>query len=152
MMPVNQTTPYPVFVLLRAYSYAGFLLLVTVVYNLGLRERGAALQEFIIWLAIIVTLYAFYILAAQRLGLPQPPKGRYGTGEGGAIAGGEEGNFAGENRFLFRTIGSFREPSFLGIWLVLPFFYSLIERHRRRFHWRSILIGLGVLSTGSLTA
>jgi hypothetical protein len=153
MMPPLSTTPYPVFVLLRAYSFLGFLLIVTMVYNLTLSGKGEALIDYMVWLGVAVVVFAFYVFAAQRLGLPMPPKGRFATGEGGAISGGEEGQFGDSTeKFLFRTLGSFREPSFLGIWLVVPFFYSLLPSARSPYHWRTAVIGLGLLSTGSLTA
>jgi hypothetical protein len=153
LMPELATTSYPVFVFLRGYSFFGFLFLSLVVFNYARTGSQQRLLEFISMLGVLVTLYALYILAAQRLQLPMPAKTRFGTGEGGAISGGESGHFGDANeRFLFRTIGSFREPSFLGIWLIAPFFLSIAAAGGKLINWRTIVIGLGILSTGSLTA
>lgn len=153
MMPALATTTYPTFLFLRGYSFFGFLFLSIVVYNYARSGSPQKLLDLIAILGVLVTAYAIYVLIAQRLSLPMLPKTRFGTGEGGAIAGGESGYFGDSNeQYLFRTIGSFREPSFLGIWLVLPFFFSIAAAGGKLLNWRTVVIGLGILSTGSLTA
>ena len=152
-MPAMATTSYPTFVFLRGYAFFGFLFLSIVVFNYARQASPDKLLNVVTVLGILVTLYAVYVLLAQRLQLPMIPKTRFGTGEGGVIAGGETGYFGdATERYLFRTIGSFREPSFLGIWLIVPFFLSIAAAGGKVLNWRSIFIGLGILSTGSLTA
>jgi len=151
MHPATATTPYAGFVLLRGYSFLGYLLVLILVYNFAITDTRQRLVDFVVWLGVAVTLYAVYVYVAARVGLPVPPKGRYGTGEAGAQAGGAIGHFGdGNERFLVRVVGSFREPSFMAVWLIVPFFLSLTQG-RRAMNWRTVLIGLGLLGTGSLT-
>jgi hypothetical protein len=151
MHPSTATTPYPVFVLLRAYSFLGYLLLMVIIYTYAQTEERQRLVDFIIMLGVVMTAYATYVFIAQRYGLPVPRKTRYGTGEAGAQAGGDSGEFGdGNERYFARLAGSFREPSFLAVWLIVPFFLSL-TRGRRLINWRTAVLGFGLLGTGSLT-
>lgn len=151
MHPSTATTPYAGFVLLRGYSFLGYLLVLILVYNFAITDTRQRLVDFIVWLGVAVTLYAVYVFIAARVGLPVLPQSRYGTGEAGAQSGGAIGQFGdGNERFLVRVVGSFREPSFMAVWLIVPFFLSL-TRGKGAMNWRTLVIAMGILGTGSLT-
>ena len=90
----------------------------------------------------IVALAAIYIYVAQVFTLWEPPRTRIGTqGE--------------EQRTIFsyafhRAMGTFREPSHLAEWMLVPFLVSLLQNQLRSFVW-PMLMGSVILLTGSLT-
>jgi len=66
------------------------------------------------------------------------------------------GTSGGEQSTVFtyafhRAMGSFREPSHLALWLVVPFFLSFLIPQKSKGILFSILIGSVILLTGSLT-
>jgi hypothetical protein len=63
--------------------------------------------------------------------------------------GGEEQHVVFTYAF-HRALGTFREPSHLAEWLLVPFFLGLLPHRARDLLW-PMLIGLVVLLTGSLT-
>lgn len=136
-MPPLATTSYGVFIALRFFVVLAFIAALMLTLRMG--PRRDELVAFVLKLGTAMAGLALYIYVAQLTGLPDIPRTRVGT----------DGEAVTHVSFTFafhRALGTFREPSYLAAWLVLPFFLSL-----RKPGWRSLLIGLVILLTGSLT-
>ena len=141
-MPAKATTPYLAYITLRFMTMASFGALVFITFWLLARGYKPQIVRFLAGLCLFISAAALYIYFAQIYGWPEPPRTRMGTG------GGEQSvtfTYA-----FHRALGTFREPSHLAEWLVLPLFMSFAESG-----WVFYLArGLGVMTlllTGSLT-
>jgi len=140
-MPQRATTELPVYLGLRFLTLVAFLAWWQVPLWLIAQGQRERIKSGLILLGVLVSIYALYVYYAQTHGLPEIPRSRVGTG--------------GEmQKTLFtyafhRALGSFREPSHLAEWLILPLFLSLDQR--RKLNWQSVIIGTTMLLTGSLT-
>lgn len=141
-MPRKATTPYLFYITLRFMTMASFGSLVFVTFWLLVRGYKPKVVRLLTTLCLIFSVAALYIYVAQLYGLPEPPRTRMGTG------GGEQ-----SVKFTYafhRALGTFREPSHLAEWLVLPLFMSFADTGWISYAAR----GLGVTAlflTGSLT-
>ena len=142
LMPPLATTSYPVFVSLRFVKILSFISAIYLVYWLCARGHEDFIIKWPVIIGIFISVVAVYIYIAQVYGLPELPKTRMGTG------GGQPSTVF--SYAFHRATGTFREPSHLGEWLVLPFFLSLFRR-RRILNIHTIFIGSVLLLTGSLT-
>lgn len=141
IMPSGATTNYFLFVALRFFSILSFAAIVSIVFYLSLRGYNNQIKEMVVYLGVMISIWALYIYIAQLLGLPEPLRSRMGTG------GGQQDTTFSYYAF-HRAMGTFSEPSMLAVWLLLPFFLSFISRKRRMIP--SIIIGAVMLLTGSL--
>lgn len=142
IMPAYASTPYIAFISLRFINLLSFISVVYLVYWLLINGYKDSVVKWTVIIGSIISLAAVYIYFAQVYGLPEPPRNRLGTG------GGEQ---ATTFTYAFhRASGTFREPSLLAEWLVVPFFLSLIYR-RGKPNIHTIIIGTTILLTGSLT-
>lgn len=141
-MPEISTTPYPLFIALRFAAIAGFLAAAYCVVWLLQYGAPERIRVGIVLIATFLALVALYIYVAPSLGLPEPPRTRLGTG-------GKEQSTVFTYAF-HRALGTFREPSHLAAWLVLPFFLSLIRKGLLP-PFSTLVIGAAILLTGSLT-
>jgi hypothetical protein len=141
-MPPKATTPYLMYIALRFMTMASFGSLVFVTFWFLVRGWKPQLIRLMTLLCLLVSLAALYIYFAQIYGFPEPPRTRLGTG------GGEQ-----SIKFTYafhRALGTFREPSHLAEWLVLPLFMSFASQGWTSYAAR----GLGVIAlllSGSLT-
>lgn len=142
IMPSEATTNYFLFVALRFLSILSFAAIISIVFYLSIKGYNNQIKEMVVYLGVIISIGALYIYIAQLLGLPEPFRSRIGTG-------GEQQATTFEYYFFHRAMGTFREPSMLAEWLLLPFFLSFISRKRMMIP--SIIIGAIILLTGSLT-
>ena len=115
-MPLGATTPYPVFILLRFFTLLSFV--ASVYVALWLLQQGCRehVIKAVVTIGCFISVAALYIYAAQIYGLPELPRNRLGT------AGGLQAI-----RFTYdfhRAIGTFREPSLLAAWLIVPLFLA----------------------------
>lgn len=138
-LPVGSTTQYEVFVTLRLFSIAAFSAATFVGYVSMLRIPKQALRIIYV-VGCIIAVFAVYIYFAQVHGVWEPPRSRLGTNGGDQVT-----------RFTYafhRAMGTFREPSHLAQWLVLPVFaaFSFGASTMVKFLLLSVL-----LLTGSLT-
>lgn len=141
-MPPLSTTPYLVFVSLRFLTILSVLSFALLLWFLLRQGMGKQLKRFLIGLGCIVSIVGLYIYAAQKLGLPEIPRTRVGT-TGLAV---EEVKFT----YAFhRLLGTFREPSHLAEWLILPMFLAFSEGKKRLPS--QILMSVTMLMTGSMT-
>jgi hypothetical protein len=142
LMPPLSTTPYLVYVSLRFFtilSVLSFALLLWFLLRQGMSEQ---LKRFLISLGCIVSIVALYIYVAQNMGLTELPRTRVGT----------NGLPVEEIRFTYafhRVLGTFREPSLLAGWLILPMFLAFSEGKKRLPS--QILMSVTMLMTGSMT-
>jgi len=141
LMPQRGSTSYLGYLALRFLIIWSFLATVFCAYWLCRHVGVWKLSEDLSNVGVLISLFAFYIYLAQVYGWPEPPRLRSGTGGG-----------AQTTTFTYafhRAMGSFREPSHLAEWLVLPFFLSLTLR--RLSAVKSIIILGAILLSGSMT-
>ena len=146
MMPAYATLPYWLFVTLRYASVLSFLSAFYLGFWLLWAGRRRDLSHAIVRIGVIFAVVALYIYVAGLVGLPEPPRTRLGTG---GFAGQVTAEFSSAGLMFRRAIGTFREPSHLADWLLLPFFLSL-GRPGVRARVATALIALTLLLTVSL--
>jgi hypothetical protein len=142
IMPGKATTNYFLFVALRFLSILSFAAIMSIVFYLSIRGYNNQIKEMVVYLGVIISICALYIYIAQLLDLPEPFRSRMGTG-------GDQQPTTFSTYAFHRAMGTFREPSILAEWLLLPFFLSFISRKRMMIP--SIIISAVMLLTGSLT-
>lgn len=141
-MPPKATTPYLFYVTLRFMTMASFGSLVFVTFWFLVRGWKPQIIRLMAGLCLFISLAAIYIYLAQIYGWPEPPRTRMGTG------GGEQ-----SIKFTYafhRALGTFREPSHLAEWLVLPLFMTFTQGGLLFYSARAAGV-LALLLTGSLT-
>ena len=142
LLPKGATTSYYLFIFLRYFQYLVFIAVYIISLNHLNSNSFFSLAKIVVVGGVVISLYAIYVYVAQIYGLPEIPRGRIGTG-------GEEQSVTFTYAF-HRAMGSFREPSHLAEWLVLPFFMTFW----RKTYWNlsaRITIVFVILLTGSLT-
>lgn len=137
-MPSLSTTPYPVFIALRFLPLA--MVISTLAIMGALQDRQNELFKFVVRLGTWISAIALYVYVAQLVGLPDIPRTRLGTD------GMEVTNVSFSYAF-HRATGTFREPSGMAVWLILPFFLSF-----RSPSWRTYLMGAAIMLSGSMTS
>jgi hypothetical protein len=143
IFPENTTSNYGIYVALRYLNFFIFISVVVLTYIAASDLGDLMVQNLIYKIGVIVSIYALYVYIAHFVGFPELlPRSRLGTG-------------GGEQSVVFtyafhRAVGSFREPSHLAEWLILPLALSFVNR--QKFHLiGQTLIGATILLTGSLT-
>lgn len=142
LLPVGSTTDYAGFIFLRYFQFIVFLAVYLISITFLERHGLERLGRLITVCGVLVATYALYVYVAQIVGFPEIPRNRLGTG--------------GEQQAVYfsyafhRAMGSFREPSHLAEWLVIPFFMTLLNNSIRYLAAR-ILLMFVILLTGSLT-
>jgi len=145
MSPVFATTAYPVYLVLRWLWLLSFIATLALVFWLFVEGCGDAFIRWLVHLAALVALAAIYIYFAQINGWWEPPRTRIGTGIAAGLAE-QATNFVG---LFHRAMGTFREPSHLGAWLVLPLWLSFTGAGWRA-RAETLVIGLTIALTVSL--
>lgn len=141
-MPSMASNPYPVYMALRVFVLAAFLSAGYCAWWLCKKARFEDFAGAIVFVGVVLSALALYIFIAQVIGLPEPPRSRAGT------SGAEQATTF--SYAVHRAIGTFREPSHLASFLLLPLFLSLRGRGLASLA-RSVIIGSALLLTGSLT-
>lgn len=143
-MADRATTSYSIFVSLRYLEILAFWVALYVTYRIA-RTRGTQnLLDFYVKLGLVVASYALYAWVAQQYGLWELPRTRIGTG------GQDFLNQSVTFQYGFhRALGSFREPSHLAQWLILPLFACLVRFDRRVYPYFVVMLGAFLL-TGSV--
>lgn len=142
IMPQNSTTGYFTFINLRFFTLASFGAFTVATYWLLVRGYRPEIMRFLAWLCLALSISALYIYVAQVYGLPELPRTRLGT------TGGEQ---ATKFTYAFhRAMGTFREPSHLAEFMILPILATLSTSGR--IFTAARVFGIIVLFlTGSLT-
>lgn len=138
-LPVGATTQYSAFVTLRLVSIVAFSAATFVGYSAMLRSPTQVLR-IVYSVGCLVALLSIYIYFAQVFGAWEPPRSRLGTNGGEQVT-----------RFTYafhRAMGTFREPSHLAQWLVLPVFSSFAFGASTFVKFLLVAV---LLLTGSLT-
>ncbi|MBT4763101.1 MAG: hypothetical protein HOO06_15520 [Bdellovibrionaceae bacterium] len=141
-MATGATTGYIPFIFLRFFKILSFLSAVGITYWLLCVGKRKELVNNIVSIGFIIAIYSVYVYIAQVYGLPELPRTRMGTG------GGDQ-NVTFTYAF-HRAMGSFREPSHLAEWIVVPLFLSYFNK-QKVLNIKSFLMGTTLLLTGSLT-
>lgn len=141
-LPQRATTTYFWFIFLRYFQILVFAAVYWLCIDYLKRNALNDLARLVIWAGLLVSAYALYVYVAQIGGLPEIPRNRMGTtGEQQAVS---------FSYAFHRAMGSFREPSHLAEWLVLPIFMTFISRSVWCLVARVALIAV-VLLSGSMT-
>jgi hypothetical protein len=142
MMPAQATTSYDAFIGLRVLSLLAFFATYAITYHLCDRGLHNQIVKLVVFSGFVVALASLYFYCAQLYGLPDMPRTRVGTNVNGL----QPTVFA----YAFhRAMGTFREPSYLAAWLLLPLLLSI----RTQQHWVNLYsasMGTVLLLTGSL--
>lgn len=142
LLPTDASTSYPVFTFLRYFQLIVFIVVYVLVLSFLKKNGLDRLAHIIVIGGVVAALYAIYVYAAHVYGLPEIPRTRMGTG-------GDEQSIIFAYAF-HRALGSFREPSHLAEWLVVPFFMTFWGRGYGSLIAR-LLITFVLLLSGSLT-
>jgi hypothetical protein len=142
LMPENATTAYPIYVFIRFVDLMVFISSVVLVYSLCNNGYKKRLIAFIVLLGTVLSIAAIYMYMAQLYGWWEPPRNRMGTG-------GQETGATFFSYTFHRATGTFREPSHLAEWLIVPFFLSMAYK-RLVVNVHSVLMCSAALLTGSL--
>jgi hypothetical protein len=141
--PKNTSTEYFFYVFIRYINILAFFAVVILVLDVCRSFGVDKVENLIFNIGVCVAAYAVYVYLAQIFGLPELlPRNRMGTG------GGEQSvvyTYA-----FHRASGSFREPSHLAEWLIVPFVLAF-TRNGLNSRLGATLIGVVILLTGSLT-
>jgi hypothetical protein len=141
LLPVHSTTSYFNYIALRFVNLIAFAGALIVVHHVARLEGQKRIIQMVANIGAGFALFALYIYLAQIGGLWEPWRNRMGTG-GGAQS-------IVFSYAFHRAMGTFREPSHLAEWLLLPLFCGL---QPAKWNWlKSILILAVILLTGSLT-
>jgi hypothetical protein len=146
LQPARATLPYPFYIAVRYINVLAFAAAFYLTYWLQARGYRDVLIKRVVVVGVIVGAAAFYIFFAQMLGLPELPRTRMGTGGGEQVTG----RFSSANISYVRMLGTFREPSHLAEWLLVPLFISL-TRPGVRGRIGAALLTTTMLLTVSLT-
>ena len=143
-MPALAPLPYELFIIVRYINLLSFTAVLYLTFWLLTQGYSKSLTNWIVLIGVLVSLAALYLYFANIYGLPEPSRSRLGTG------GGEQATTFSYGYFFYnRALGTFREPSHLAEWLLLPLFFSL-TRPGKAAIVSTFLIGSTLLLTVSL--
>ena len=141
-LPVKATSSYLAYISLRFISLIIFVCTMTIAYWLLQKGFQRRLIRDLSLVGGFFSLVAIYIYFAQLYGWYEPPRTRMGT------SGGEQSIIF--SYAFHRAMGTFREPSHLAEWLILPMFASFACNERWAWLCRTTSM-VALLLTGSLT-
>lgn len=143
-MPSRATTDYHTFIILRYFNYLLFFTTTILVYKLANKFSSNLLVKWINFACILIIVVSIYTYFAQIFGFWEPTRNRIGTGGQDFIL--EEIRYS----YAFhRFTGTFREPSHLATFLILPFFL-FSSQFKTKFGLSHAIIIILILLTGSL--
>ena len=145
LMPTLSTTSYPLFICLRFIKLLSFIATIYLVYWLLAKRNRYSVIKWTVIIGTIVSIIAIYYYFVRTYGLPAFLPNRLST------SGRVPTEFGTYTYAFHRAAGTFREPSHLAEWLVVPFFLSFIY-YKKKFNIYAAIIGTTILLSGSLTA
>jgi hypothetical protein len=145
LMPPLVTMPYWAYVTFRYLNFIAFASAMYLTNWLVTEGEGEAVVRGVILIATGICIVSLYIYAAHIFHLPEPPRNRAGT-----AGAGQATSFSSEGFFYARATGTFREPSGLAEWLILPFFLSFIFREKRDKIRSAIISGTMILTVSMI--
>jgi len=144
LMPTLSTTSYPFFVCLRFIKLLSFIAAIYLIYWLLVKGNRYSVIKWTVIIGTLVSIVAIYYYFVWTYGLPTFLPNRLSTG------GNIPTKFGIYSYAFHRAAGTFREPSHLAEWLVVPLFLSFIYC-KKKINIYAIIIGTTILLTGSLT-
>lgn len=116
---IELSTKFHVFITLRVFNWIAILTLIGVTYYLLKQGYKEVILKMLVLIGVFIALFAIYNYVASVFGFFEPIRNRMGT------AGGMQATvfWAGKGSY-HRALGSFREPSFLAMWLIAPLFFA----------------------------
>ena len=140
----KMTTPYYLFVMIRYLNTLSYLAMVMILIELCIAGKWEWIIKFIVNLGVLVSFYAVYVYFAQTYNFSELlPRSRLGT-----AAGAQSIVFSYE---FHRAMGSFREPSHLAEFLMVPFILAFLNGDKL-VAWKKIIIFIVIFLTGSMSA
>lgn len=143
LLPPLITTPYLTFVALRFVTVLSFIATIYIVWFMLARGQQSVAIRATVVTGSLIALAAIYIYVAETSGLPEPPRTRLGSN-------GEPVQVVAFSYAFHRALGTFREPSLLGAWLIVPLLLGM-RTSRRPINVPTVLMGGALLLTGSLS-
>jgi hypothetical protein len=137
---ISLTVPFSAYILLRILNIISFIAAIGVVCYLLEQYKPARLMATIIMLGVVIALFSYLVYYVQTHFLSN-------MGQNRATSYFAQGQVIFSYPF-HRAVGTFREPSLLAAWLMVPFVMSLSSIYLVP---ASILIGGILLLTGSLS-
>lgn len=141
-MPPMATTSYIAYICLRVLGLLVFSFTVISIRRALCDGEEDFIVKGIAVCGLILSVLALYVFVAHKYDLPEPARTRIGTD------GGEQA--VQFSYFFHRALGTFREPSHMAAWLILPFFLSLAYG-QWRFLVSAAIIASAIVLSGSLT-
>lgn len=144
-MPPMVTMPYWAYVSFRYLNIIAFLSALYIAHWLVLEGEGEALVRGIVTISVIICAMSIYIYFAHIFNLPEPPRNRAGT------SGLKQSTTFSSSGFNYsRATGTFREPSGLAEWLMLPFFLSFSFKEKADKIRSAIISGTIILTVSMM--
>ena len=144
LMPTLSATSYPLFVCLRFIKLLSFIAAIYLTYWLLVKGERDSVIKWTVIIGTVVSIIAIYYYFVRIYGLPAFLPNRLSTG--GRIPT----EFGTYTYAFHRAAGTFREPSHLAEWLVVPLFFSFIYC-KKKINIYAVIIGATILLTGSMT-
>jgi O-antigen ligase len=141
-VPDLMTTSVEAFISLRVLKILAFVSMLFISIRAFEIMGISKISKYITNIGLVIAIYGLYVYFATLYNFPEIPRGRVGTDGREAIT-----SFT----YAFhRATGTFLEPSHFAEWLVVPFFFSFLEKQGRGVYYKKIIIGFLILLTGSL--
>lgn len=143
MMPQGATNSYGAYLGLRGLAFVGYFSAAYVIWWLCRQDLEERILRTIKLVGAVLAAAALYMFVAHLAGLPEPPRSRMGT------SGSEQATYFGVSAFQ-RALGTFREPSHMAAWMMLPLLLC-IRKPAFLFGIPLATICIALLLSGSIT-
>ena len=144
MIPDYATTTFTQYILLRLLKLFGFIATIWAVHLISNHLNKKKIVEYLVYVGVIISLLSLYSYFSYFLEIPDFTRSRPGSG----------GWTQPIRRAcsVLRNYGTFREPSFLAVWLAptIPLIFYL-ARKNRYWYFVSIVPLFSIVLTRSLT-
>ena len=144
ILPEYATTTFSQYISLRLLKLLGFVATIWAIHLIGQYTNKEKIIEYVVYVALIVSLFSLYSYFSYFFDLPDFTRSRPGSG----------GWTQPIKRAcsVLRNYGTFREPSFLAVWLapIVPLIFHLAKKNIY-WYFASVLPLLSLVLTRSLT-
>tara|TARA_B100000029_G_C17574324_1_gene957664 strand:+ start:250 stop:1629 length:1380 start_codon:yes stop_codon:yes gene_type:complete len=144
IMPEYTTTTFSQFISLRLLKLIGFIVAIWAVHLINVHLRKEKIIEYIVYVGLLISLLSLYSYFSYVFDFPDFNRTRAGSG-----------GWSQPIRkacSILRNYGTFREPSFLAVWLA-PTIILIFALARKKNSWYfvSVIPILSLVLTRSLT-
>jgi len=144
ILPEYATTTFSQYISLRLFKLLGFVTTIWAIHLISQYTNKEKIIEYVVYVGVIVSLFSLYSYFSYFLELPDFTRSRPGSG----------GWTQPIKRAcsVLRNYGTFREPSFLAVWLapIVPLIFHLAKKNNY-WYLASVLPLLSLVLTRSLT-